>query len=61
MERKFKDQCPFCEYAIVSYDEFVQHAESQHVEDYLTLVYDKDSGIIEVIQVDEIIAIEKSA
>ncbi|MCE7735695.1 MAG: hypothetical protein GPJ54_12505 [Candidatus Heimdallarchaeota archaeon] len=55
-----KDQCPFCDYKIITYDEFVKHAESNHEDDYLTLLHYEESGTIEVIQVDEIIAIEKS-
>jgi hypothetical protein len=57
---KIKGQCPFCEYKITSYEEFVKHAESNHENDYLSLLYHEESGTIEVIQVDDIIAIEKA-
>lgn len=60
MDAKNKAGCPFCDYKIISFDEFVNHAESNHQNDYLTLLYHEESGTIEVIQVDEIISIEKS-
>lgn len=60
MATKIKGQCPFCEYQITTYQEFVTHAESNHPDDYLSLLYHEESGTIEVIQVDEIIAIEKA-
>lgn len=57
MQIHFKDRCPFCDFIVKSYEEFVPHMEQNHPDDYLILRC--ENNFIEIIQVDSIEEITK--
>jgi len=54
---KYQDRCPFCDFVVKSYEEFVPHMEQNHPDDYFMLLYENNT--IEIIQVDSIEEITK--